>query len=153
MKKFKPFDKVLVRIDKGCRWYPEFYSHSEKNLHHLIMRSPKEDENIIPYEGNEHLVGKYDEPEEEIQITTGQPVFAFDDLEKLNDLGICLENFVTIDKPYSDMRSEADEFLIIAGNYNWKYCIPFNKFNIEDMEATKKEVLTVKDGRLVKVNK
>lgn len=52
---FKPFDKVLVRINDKCDWVCNIFSHMDSDNEYvcLYMRWPL----CIPYEGNEHLLG------------------------------------------------------------------------------------------------
>ena len=66
---FKPFDKVLVRFDKEDDddvWSVDIFSHYTGNgtLYRCMLGTYKKD-CIIPYEGNEHLVGTTDEPKED----------------------------------------------------------------------------------------
>lgn len=62
-KRFEPFQKVL-RIDDnnpGCKvWASDFYSHYDETsgIHYLTSGFLKNDDDIIPYEGNEGLLGK-----------------------------------------------------------------------------------------------
>lgn len=53
---FKPFDNVLVRHHSQQEWCADFYSH--KN----ITTSGGEYNEIIPYKGNEALLGTTDAP-------------------------------------------------------------------------------------------
>lgn len=58
---FKPFDKVLVRINDKCDWVCNIFSHMDSDNEYvcLYMRWPL----CIPYEGNEHLLGTTNKPE------------------------------------------------------------------------------------------
>lgn len=61
-KEFKPFQKVLIPgiIDNVCYWFATLYSHydSKHKLHVLIdNRTVFEDNEIVPYEGNEDKLG------------------------------------------------------------------------------------------------
>ena len=66
-KEFKPFQKVLIPgiIDNVWYWFAALYSHydSKHKLHVLINNETIIEENeIIPYEGNEDKLGtKYNE--------------------------------------------------------------------------------------------
>lgn len=67
---FKPFDKVLVRCSAygyTC-WRAAFYSHYEEgndDKHHVTTSGAYYmDNEILPYEGNEHLVGTTDKQKE-----------------------------------------------------------------------------------------
>ena len=58
----KPYDKVLVKYHKDGCWVPTMLSYIDGVAIYTI---DKEDspEYIIPYENNEHLVAKYDDPD------------------------------------------------------------------------------------------
>lgn len=60
---FKPFDKVLVRDLDNSEWRPRLYSR--KGLAGYCMQDGCEYMQILPYEGNEHLVGTTDKPKED----------------------------------------------------------------------------------------
>lgn len=68
---FKPFDKVLVRDNEnGSRvWQAAFYSHFAIGVNNSYYATTAGnfylDGEIIPYEGNEHLVGTTDKPKED----------------------------------------------------------------------------------------
>lgn len=57
----KPFDKVLVRHNKDNKWCASFFSHIDKDLHSncykFVTIAGKSYPMMIPYEGNEHLLG------------------------------------------------------------------------------------------------
>lgn len=61
-KKFKPFEKVLVieYEEENPVWTAAFYSHWSVTLkrHVSVEEFCYKDDDILPYEGNEHLVGK-----------------------------------------------------------------------------------------------
>lgn len=56
----KPFDKVLVREDKDDFWHPDIFSMWHGQFAECIGHD--DIEYIIPYEGNEHLLGTTDKP-------------------------------------------------------------------------------------------
>lgn len=58
---FKPFDKVLVRVNDKCDWVCNIFSHMDSDNEYvcLYMRWPL----CIPYEGNEHFLGTTNKPE------------------------------------------------------------------------------------------
>lgn len=66
---FKPFDKVLVRQNNLAQWRASFYSHLHLYENYVYYVTTDGmcymENNIIPYEGNEHLVGTTDKPKEE----------------------------------------------------------------------------------------
>ena len=56
--KFKPFDKVLV-VNNSNIWVPRFFSRYDgKDTHRFETTNGSCYKTCIPYEGNEHLVGK-----------------------------------------------------------------------------------------------
>lgn len=78
-KTFKPFDKVLVRTELYPKWSADYYSHYDYkiNRHETIGGVVKKDDDILPYEGFEHLVGTTDEPlvTSSYKITEQIPLF------------------------------------------------------------------------------
>lgn len=59
----KPFDKVLVRDDDDTTWRCDFFSHlgDKEGVFICLTTWWKQ---CIPYEGNEHLLGTTNNPEE-----------------------------------------------------------------------------------------
>lgn len=57
----KPYDRVLVKTNTGC-WYPTLVSYVEGSEVYLIDTTDRADY-VIPFEGNEHLIGKWDDPD------------------------------------------------------------------------------------------
>lgn len=62
-KQFEPFQKVLCAFvhEFGYEvWFADFYSHYDDSTrkHYLISGYVADDEELIPYEGNEHKLGK-----------------------------------------------------------------------------------------------
>lgn len=55
---FKPYDKVLVRDVKTKNWICDVYSHYRFGSAHPYICIGGSWSECIPYEGNEHLVGK-----------------------------------------------------------------------------------------------
>lgn len=149
-KKFKCKDEVIVRFkEPGCCWFYGVVSHSDDASVVLSggFRHPYERYDILPYEGHENLVGTTtDEPEEEVTIKEGDLVYAFDCINRLQEYNIKLGKFERLCQ-YLDNSG-----LFYVSGIKWLYCIPFSKFNPDDMEATRKEVLTVRNGKLVKAN-
>lgn len=146
--KFKCKDEVIFRekdINKKKCWTYSVVSH--ENEHNIFLSGyialPKAHYDVLPYEGNEDLVGTTDEPiiEEEVYLKEGELVFGFDEVEMLDDFNMSFGKFT---------RSNIDDISLDCGYFD--YCIPFSKFNPDDLEATKKEILTVKNGKLVKAN-
>lgn len=61
---FKPFDKVLVRNGMNCIWWPSIFSHQLGENYYTVSIYSYKKEHIIPYEGNENLVGTTNNPKE-----------------------------------------------------------------------------------------
>lgn len=62
-KEFEPFQKVLRVDDNNLTnrvWATDFYSHYDETIckHFLASGFIKDDDDIIPYEGNEDMLGK-----------------------------------------------------------------------------------------------
>lgn len=66
-KKFKPFQKILVKVtndDDNHVWVAAIYSHynKSKGRHYFSnLQWTDDDSGIIPFEGNEHLLGQITE--------------------------------------------------------------------------------------------
>lgn len=144
MKQFKPFDKVLYRIFSDTCWIPSFYQFQESGKHFVIDEDIDIlDKNILPYKGNEHLVGTTDEPEEEITLKDGQLIVCSNNFDTLKYGKGVITGFV---HPY-------DGALKTNIGIVYKYCIPMSKYNPNNLEETSKWILTVKNNKLVKANK
>lgn len=67
---FKPFDKVLVRCSNDEEWMIEFFCkydtlvHTAPHRDYPFMGIGDSYSQFIPYEGNEHLLGTTDMPDE-----------------------------------------------------------------------------------------
>lgn len=141
-KKFKPFDKVIVR-DHEEVWQPDFYCFWDKcRDRHQTMMNNSIDDDLLPYEGNEHLVGTTDEPDEEVKLEEGELVVYFECVEYLESMDIFLARFDGIANNLIKVKSDCMQ--------KWKFAIRFSDFNPNDMEETKKHILCVKNGRIVK---
>ena len=145
-KKFKPFDKVLVKDTFGV-WNCAFYSHwsDEDKTHNLTSLVPAKGNDILPYEGNEHLVGSQDSPDEEVRLEEGEWIIANDREYPLEighgALGRCI-------------RVEWNGFVECSAyernGIKYNYAIRLKDFNPNDMEETKKHILCVKNGKIVR---
>lgn len=154
--KFKCKEEVIFRPtwDENVRWTYGIVSHT---LNDSVILSGnielfKAYYDFLPYEGNEHLVGTTDNPfkEVEVMLKKGELVFCFDSMVRFEEYDINLGKFENI-IDFSEVDYDPDGLINIS-RCNWNYCIPFSKFNPNDMEATKKEILTVRNGKLVKAN-
>lgn len=59
-KSFRPFQRVLVLSGVPGKWLPDIYRYynAEYNAHECLCHYRTHDNDIIPYEGNEDLIGK-----------------------------------------------------------------------------------------------
>ena len=74
--KFQPFEKVLVRdVSAGDGWRASFFSHYHGGR--PVGINGWMFDRMIPYEGNEHLLGTKDEPEPEFK--KGDAVLVWDE--------------------------------------------------------------------------
>ena len=146
-KKFKPFDKVLVKALTDEKWTPDLYSYYDdiKNLHWCIGGGWASDDAILPYEGNEHLVGTTDEPDEEVRLEVGEYIMASDFIGGMEEGECSFGRFIGIKD-----ESFIQESYQYTGGLTYKYAIRFKDFNPDDMEETRKHILCVKNGRIVK---
>lgn len=140
-REYKPFDRVLVRrpsiFDNLVPWKADIFSHiDEDGFYITIGLGCITDENILPFEGNEHLLGTTDEPEEEVVLNEGEWGFASDIISE----DACDWDFTT--------------FVDITECESYTYFIRFADFDPYNMEETLKHVLLVEDdGKIRKVIK
>lgn len=59
----KPFDRVLVRDLEGTKWNLSFYGYEGDGGEFYVCNGSPWNQ-CIPYDGNEHLLGTTDSPEE-----------------------------------------------------------------------------------------
>ena len=149
---FKPYEKVLIKATfennydyKG--WTYDLYSHwdSETNSHICVGSGNIEDYNILSCENNEYLVGTTNDPEEKIKLEEGEYIMVADE-PVISQYEWLLRRFVTIDE-------STESFTACAINdtfFRWKYIIRFSDFNPSNMEETRKHMLYVKNGRIVR---
>ena len=147
-KKFKAFDKVLVKRHLCQEWMCDMYSHynenSEKSYHSTLTLWEVKDEDIPPYEGNEHLVGTTDEPDEEIKLEKGEKIICN------NDVNLLIQGvgFLTTLSYIHGDTFYTGKSRFVEADYN--YAIKFCDFNSNDMEETKKHILCVKNGKIIR---
>ena len=58
----KPYDKVLVKNSDGC-WYPTLVSYVDSSREVYVIDTNDRAEYVIPFEGNEYLIGGFRDPE------------------------------------------------------------------------------------------
>lgn len=57
IRRFKPFDKVLVRNQTGEKWSVNLFSHYEEDKIFPYVCLDGKYHHCVPYEGHEYLVG------------------------------------------------------------------------------------------------
>lgn len=149
-KQFKPYDRVLVRDDED-NWQIDLYSHwsKEKEQHVTLAFGDGivlTDRDVLPYEGNENLLGTTGEPDEEIELMEGEWVMVCDKIEdqpdewKLryfmwaNEDKICIQR---VRYAYPDP-------------YPYSYAIRFKDFDPSNMVETCRHIMCVKNGKVVR---
>ena len=153
-KKFKCKDEVIYRrTDEESEWTYGIFSHYYDNNNvegvvvdgHFLLSTVH---NILPYEGNEHLVGRVDEPDEEVRLEYGELIIAIDkeDYECGFSDGI-IGKVVKFKNKFIERNGKWG--FSIPGGCN-SLAIRFSDFNPNDMEETKKHILCVNGGKVVK---
>ena len=137
MKEFKPFEKVLAKVYNNI-WEARFFNRIDINgRYQLTSGAVVEEKEILPFEGNEHLLGTNEEPEEEIILKEGERIICSDDIDKLLDGCGVIETLSKIGN-YSIYDSEGTP---------WTYCIPFSQFKKKN---TNHDILCVRNGKFVR---
>lgn len=141
-KEFKAFDKVIVKSQTDDYWTCDLYSHLNEDMgtHETISRIDLYDNDILPYEGHEHLVGSDQNPDEEVRLEEGEFLICFDCMDYFEAKDFCLSPFNALRE--STVRTK-------DGN-NWSLFIRFSDFNSNDMEETKAKILCVRNGKIVR---
>ena len=104
---------------------------------------------ILPYEGNEELVGttySLDSFDEEVELEKEERIICSDDVKLLMAGVGFLTTFAYVD---------ADSFFTgksMFANADYNYAIRFSDFNPNDIEETSRLILCVKNGKIVKYN-
>lgn len=62
VRSLKPYDKVLVKSGAGC-WYPTIVSYVDSSGEVYLIDTTDRADYVIPFKGNEHLIGKFDDPD------------------------------------------------------------------------------------------
>lgn len=148
--KFKCKDEVIYRIPGG-EWYYGIFSHYQSqglcfkraiiNGNHYNLETV----DILPYEGNEELVGTTNSPygKNEVELEEGEIILASNNPNMLYDCIGFLERF-----------KEVSGNKFVSNNCDkYDYIIRFSDFNPKDMEETEKHILCIKNGRIVRKNK
>lgn len=148
--KFKPFDRVIVKRKEKCNlWICAEFSHYNGNFIVLVGGYEYNASmfDILPFAGNEYLVGTSDMPEEEVKLVEGEIIVVFDSIENLLNVDFCsVRKFLyTCDNAFTTNAN-----ILFTNSNTWKYAIRFSDFNHNDIEETRKHILCVKDGKIVK---
>lgn len=148
-KKFKPFDKVLVRIriDAPLIWTCTFYSHLDKDGCHVTIGGQIfDDKDILPYEGNEHLVGTIDEPDEKIiELWEGDWLMVCDSVKDYPGEWL-LRSFMYL----QDDKIMVQSVRFAYGDVTpYKFAIRFRDFNPDNMDESLKHVICAKGEKIV----
>lgn len=62
VRSLKPYDKVLVKTKEGD-WYPSLISYVTVSKQVYLIDSESSTDYVIPFEGNEHLIGRGNNPD------------------------------------------------------------------------------------------
>ena len=151
-KKFKPFERVITRF-RDKNWMCDLYSHynAKINRHVTFGFCYLADDCILPYEGNEHLVGTTDSSDEEVRLEEGEWVAYYDEDDKEFKhwkIG-AFKEFVT--DPQGGGFFEINTYPKSEHcNFVNQKIVRFSDFNPNDMEETKKHILCVKNGKVIR---
>lgn len=103
-KKFKPYDRVLIRHTEQGKWIATTFSHYSDSEYLPYVTSYGQALHCIPYEGNEHLVGTNDTPKPtRWKAKWGQVYFYINHMFEVNKV-------VNVD-------CECDKYLFDIGNH------------------------------------
>lgn len=149
-KKFKTFERVIIRPkDKSDIWicglFDNYYDKEIKviigNKYYMLLSDKYE---FLAYEGNEELVGTSNEPEEEIRLEQGEYIIASDNIYGLKIGYGNTGRFVGI-KDGMFLKSAFERYGV-----EYEYAIPFKDYDPSNMEETRKHILVVKNGKIIR---
>ena len=147
--KYKPFERIIIRPkDKSDIWvcglFDNYYDKEIKviigNKYYMLLSDKYE---ILPYEGNEHLVGTTNDPEKEVKLEKEEWIIASDNIYALRIGSGVIGRFVGIKDGMFLKRA-------FERNVEYEYAIRFKDFDPSNMEKTRKHILCVKNGKVVK---
>ena len=121
MQKFEPDQLVLVQYGNGGPWRLRRYSFLDGDEHEMQDGSVWDDEHILPYSGNEHLLGTTNSPEHKWEPKPGELVAVKDMFDKSWRSRV----FVKIDEDdkYQCFCAHDDN----DGYASWDLCEPLRK--------------------------
>ena len=144
-KKFKTFDRVLVKDTDG-KWQIDLYAYWNEayKIHHTMSYGGGldiRDDEILPFDEYSHLLGTTDSHDEDVRLEDGEWCIFFDIFEivKEGKHGV-----------FGRFQKINGAWLFDSHNMNWSYAIRFKDFDPSNMEETKKHILCVKNGRIIK---
>ena len=112
---FKPKDWVLVRDDEKEKWKLDIFSHFVDRASFPYFCVGSYYDECIPYEGNEHLLGKKDAPEEKHVWHAGDRVDVLSDFDDTWYPGFIVEIDYTRSDAGFSYRVESEGFKSITG--------------------------------------
>ena len=123
--KFKPYDKVLVRNDSAEAWQLGLFEMELDGggAYLCLNRTYRQ---CIPFNGYEDLLGKTDEPEEDLDIDT--PVMCNSGADKRWYLGYYGGD--------GEVWMHACKITDKIGKCEWYIIVPYDKFNPNDIEGS-----------------
>ena len=128
-RKFKPFDRVLVRDADSDVWRIQFYSHPYGELHACLNSVHVK---CIPFAGNEALLGTTDSPEPELK--EGDAVLVWDEGDSIKMIKVYshfdgeLHKHVTFNVLLKDK--------VTTEGHMWDYAEKFVPATVEGQEGS-----------------
>lgn len=124
----KPFDKVLVRDKNTKVWVTDIFEKYEDSISEFCYKCMTSLwKQCIPYEGNEHLLGTTESPQEEtekkdeVSNNYGYPVEYFE----RNDVVLCRDAECEEWSITSFVAKGNEQYPFQGHFYRWKNCIPY----------------------------
>lgn len=132
--------------DNEMRWFCSEFSNYDGSYFTLICGNKYHLDcfDILPYKGHEYLVGTLDEPEKWRTLKEGDLIVVFDDIKDVEQGYVSIRKFCGVN---------GDKVVCNNSKVTWNLCVPYSKFNADNIEETKKYILCGKDGKLVKFTK
>lgn len=125
-REFKPFEKVLVRDDAAHDgWRASFFSHYENGR--PVTVNGWSFSRMIPYEGNEKLLGTRDEPEPELK--KGDVVLVWDEGDDYKEVRVYSHHDGDFRKhmAYTCLLGDGQT----TGARGWDYAVKFTPASVE----------------------
>ena len=156
----KPFDKVLVRDSYTDVWEIDLFEYDKTDVseygYKCLCSSWME---CVPFEGNEHLLGTTESPQEEcpkeetekkdeVSNNYGYPVEYF----KRNDIVLCRDAECEEWSITSFVAKGNEQYPFQGHFYRWKNCIPYegNEHLLGTTESPQEECPKKKRKRKMK---